>query len=63
MKFWVSPESSKPHRTRRLFRIIRAVTVRQLPFVRAGAAHDLLHVQLEPHRADLLRLWADALDA
>jgi hypothetical protein len=28
-----------------------------------GAAHYLLIVELEPHRADLLRLWADALDA
>jgi hypothetical protein len=28
-----------------------------------GAEHYLLCVGLEPHRADLLRLWADALDA
>jgi hypothetical protein len=28
-----------------------------------GAAHYLLGVELEPDRADLLRLWADALDA
>ena len=28
-----------------------------------SAAHYLVCVELEPHRADLLRLWADALDA
>jgi hypothetical protein len=32
-------------------------------FTSLGAAHYLLPVELEPHRADLLRLWADALDA
>jgi hypothetical protein len=28
-----------------------------------AAAHYLPCVELEPHRADLLRLWADGLDA
>jgi hypothetical protein len=37
--------------------------VHQLPFVRESAAHYLLRVALESQRADLLRLWADALDA
>jgi hypothetical protein len=63
MKFWVmpgivqtppdtSPPPDPPH-----------CRAHRLPFVRESAAHYLLHVALEPHRADLLRLWADALDA
>jgi hypothetical protein len=32
-------------------------------FASVNARHYLLRVALEPHRADLLRLWADALDA
>jgi hypothetical protein len=63
MKFWAMPgivqtpsdASAHPDPPRRH----RAPA----PLVRESAAHYLLRVQLEPHRADLLRLWADALDA
>jgi hypothetical protein len=63
MKFWAMPgivqtppdTSALPDPARR-HRAPAAVVLE-------SAAHYLLRVQLEAHRADLLRLWADALDA